>query len=230
MKKGQWLLLDEMNLAEPQILERINSLLDDDRNIVLREHDGEIVVPHPDFRLFATMNPVEYQGRKAMSPAFMNRWRIKWIDEMPRDELLDLLVSRFPRIDRGTLRKVRDMHYDIRTEGIEGTLGSACGEFYYYTLRDLLRAANRINCFAAGKADLNELVCCQMKEVYASGLRTDSDRGIFEAILKRYCGDIAVSHREFTLNRIDTEVIVTVFRCLAKANAGRTCRVKVRPW
>jgi hypothetical protein len=62
MKKGYWILLDEMNLADPQVLERINSLIDDDSFLVITEHEGETVRPHPDFRLFAAMNPSRYAG------------------------------------------------------------------------------------------------------------------------------------------------------------------------
>ena len=35
MKNGWWVLLDEVNLAEPQILERINSVLETDPGLAL---------------------------------------------------------------------------------------------------------------------------------------------------------------------------------------------------
>ena len=80
MKEGWWLLLDEVNLAEPQILERLNSVLEPLPMLVLTEHDNSIIgsggTPvHPDFRIFATMNPAEYAGRMALSPAYRDRWR-----------------------------------------------------------------------------------------------------------------------------------------------------------
>jgi MoxR-like ATPase len=79
MKHGWWVLLDEVNLAEPQILERLNSVLEQDPSLVLTEHDnsrlGRGAMPvHPDFRLFATMNPAEYSGRSVLSPAYRDRW------------------------------------------------------------------------------------------------------------------------------------------------------------
>lgn len=80
MKKGWWVLLDEVNLAEPQILERMNSVLEFDPYMVLTEHDNSVVgaggTPvHPGFRIFATMNPAEYAGRSVLSPAYRDRWR-----------------------------------------------------------------------------------------------------------------------------------------------------------
>src|SRR5262249_45468178 len=75
LKRGWWVLLDEVNLAEPQILERLNSVLERDPMLVLTEHDHSAFGPggqpiHPDFRLFATMNPAEYSGRSVLSPAY----------------------------------------------------------------------------------------------------------------------------------------------------------------
>ncbi len=93
-KKGQWLILDEINLAEPQILERLNSQLEKNPAITLSENGGvtirvlnneerelynagklENIEPlDPNFRIFATMNPAEYSGRQPMSPAYKDRW------------------------------------------------------------------------------------------------------------------------------------------------------------
>ncbi len=79
MKKGWWVILDELNLAEPQILERLNSVLERTPMLVLTEHDNSVIGPggtpvHPDFRIFATMNPAEYAGRSTLSPAYRDRW------------------------------------------------------------------------------------------------------------------------------------------------------------
>lgn len=82
MRGGIWLLLDEMNLAEPQILERLNSVLEDTPTLVLTENDGLRFGPggdvpvDPAFRMFATMNPASYSGRSLLSPAFRDRWTI----------------------------------------------------------------------------------------------------------------------------------------------------------
>ena len=57
LKRGETLLLDEINLAPAAVVERLDSLFEDDGNIVLVEHRNEMIAPSPDFRLFATMNP-----------------------------------------------------------------------------------------------------------------------------------------------------------------------------
>ncbi len=77
MREGHWVVLDEINMALPEILAKLHSLLDDDRMIVLVEKDGEIVLPHKDFRIFGTMNPsTEYAGTKELNRAFLSRFPI----------------------------------------------------------------------------------------------------------------------------------------------------------
>ena len=79
MTKGAWLLIDEVNLAEPQNLERLNSVLEIPPTLLLAEHDNEWIGPggvqvHPDFRVFGTMNPSTEAGRSLLSRAWMDRW------------------------------------------------------------------------------------------------------------------------------------------------------------
>jgi MoxR-like ATPase len=89
MRHGWWLTLDEMNLAEPQVLERLNPVLEHPPSLVLSEHDGTVFGPggavevHPRFRMFATMNPAEYSGRSVLSPAFRDRWNLWSFVDLP---------------------------------------------------------------------------------------------------------------------------------------------------
>lgn len=98
LRHGAWVILDEMNLAEPQVLERLNSVLEAGHSLVLTEGDGTIfdkhgdVVPHEEFRLFGTMNPAEYAGRSALSPAFRDRWQLwRFVDQPTEADLHAML-------------------------------------------------------------------------------------------------------------------------------------------
>src|SRR5206468_1631140 len=46
MKQGAFLVVDEINVALPEILFVLHSLLDDDKFVVVANHNGEIVRPH----------------------------------------------------------------------------------------------------------------------------------------------------------------------------------------
>jgi len=79
VRRGAWLLLDELNLAEPAVIERLNPLLDTPRSMILTEgygtrFGGGDEAIHPEFAVLATMNPATYAGRAPLSPAFANRF------------------------------------------------------------------------------------------------------------------------------------------------------------
>lgn len=77
MRKGSWIVFDEINAALPEVLFCINSLLDGERAIVLVEKDNERVEAHKNFRFFAAMNPSdEYAGTKELNKSLLSRFNI----------------------------------------------------------------------------------------------------------------------------------------------------------
>lgn len=100
LRHGVWVILDEMNLAEPQVLERLNSVLEDGHEMVLTEGSGTIfakggdVEPHSDFRLFGTMNPAEYAGRSTLSPAYRDRWQMWRFVDLPDESSLRAMLRK----------------------------------------------------------------------------------------------------------------------------------------
>ena len=67
VREGHWLLLDEVNLAPPQVLERIMGLLEGGSGgglVLLERGDSEVIPRHPDFRLIAAMNPATDAGKR----------------------------------------------------------------------------------------------------------------------------------------------------------------------
>ncbi|ETO00085.1 hypothetical protein RFI_37374 [Reticulomyxa filosa] len=74
MRNGWWVILDELNLAPSEVLDALNRLLDDNRELLMTETQ-EVVRYHHDFIIFATQNPAG-------------------IDEIPSNELIDILRKR----------------------------------------------------------------------------------------------------------------------------------------
>jgi midasin len=56
VRRGHWVVLDELNLAPSEVLEMLNRLLDDNRELMIPDTQ-EVIKPHPDFAVFATQNP-----------------------------------------------------------------------------------------------------------------------------------------------------------------------------
>ena len=115
MRHGRWVVLDELNLAEPQVLERLNPVLEQPPSLVLSEHTGERfglggdVAVAESFRIFATMNPAEYAGRSVLSPAFRDRWSLWSVLESPGETEYRALLNRL----------VHGVHPQFVLDGVE---------------------------------------------------------------------------------------------------------------
>lgn len=140
MKQGHWLIIDEINVALPEILFALHSLLDDDKFVVVATHNGEVVRPHKDFRLFATMNPVEeYSGTKELNKAFMSRFNIVLEMKYPpkKDEIS--IVHQHTGLDKLTVAKMVDVAKVIRDAKQKEKV------FYTCSTRDLIHWAKVAN-------------------------------------------------------------------------------------
>ena len=71
LREGKWLVLDNANLCSPSVLDRLNSLLEPNGVLLVNEIgnlDGtpEVIRPHPDFRIFLTLDPRYGELSRAM--------------------------------------------------------------------------------------------------------------------------------------------------------------------
>lgn len=84
MKEGQFFLLDEISLADDSVLERLNSVLEPARGILLAEKgpEGSQITATDGFQFLATMNPGGDYGKKELSPALRNRFTEIWVPAM----------------------------------------------------------------------------------------------------------------------------------------------------
>jgi len=111
IKEGHRLLLDEINAALPEVLLAIQSLAESNDwvlgNIMLPEKEGEVIIPHADFRLFATANPAgwAYWGTKDFNSATLSRFNVLYVNPLPQSIEKKLLISKFPKLD------VNDIHF-----------------------------------------------------------------------------------------------------------------------
>ncbi|KAL3228604.1 Midasin [Nakaseomyces bracarensis] len=140
LRNGYWIVLDELNLAPTDVLEALNRLLDDNRELFIPETQ-EVVHPHPDFMLFATQNPPGvYGGRKVLSRAFRNRFLELHFDDIPQDELEVILRERC-KIAPSYAKKIVEVYRQLSIERSANRLFEQKNSFA--TLRDLFRWAMR---------------------------------------------------------------------------------------
>ncbi|XP_041950170.1 midasin [Alosa sapidissima] len=140
MRKGYWIILDELNLAPTDVLEALNRLLDDNRELFVAETQ-EVVKAHPRFMLFATQNPPGlYGGRKMLSRAFRNRFVELHFDELPSAELETILHRRCSLPPSYCTKLVNVMQ---ELQSFRRGSSVFAGKHGFITLRDLFRWAER---------------------------------------------------------------------------------------
>lgn len=140
LRNGDWIVLDELNLAPTDVLEALNRLLDDNRELVIPE-THEIVRPHPHFMLFATQNPPGlYAGRKVLSRAFRNRFLEVHFEDVPQAELETILCQRC-RIAPSYGKRIVSVFRELQKRRQSGRVFESKQGFA--TLRDLFRWAGR---------------------------------------------------------------------------------------
>ncbi|SAK90334.1 ATPase AAA_5 [Caballeronia pedi] len=134
MRDGLWLIVDEVDFAEPAILAVLTAVLEPAGRLLLKEKGNEIVTPHPSFRLFATANAVGamsafrhlYQGANVMNEAFLDRWRVHQIDYLTPDDEALVLTRRFEnRVSSGMARTLASVAADCREAFAREDLSSA---------------------------------------------------------------------------------------------------------
>ncbi|KAK0187828.1 midasin nuclear AAA ATPase [Armillaria mellea] len=140
LRNGDWIVLDELNLAPTDVLEALNRLLDDNRELVIPETQ-EVVRPHPHFMLFATQNPPGlYAGRKVLSRAFRNRFLEVHFADVPEAELETILCMRC-RIAPSYGKKIVAVFHELQNRRQSGRVFES--KLGFATLRDLFRWAGR---------------------------------------------------------------------------------------
>lgn len=149
MKKGHWIVFDEINAALPEILFTLHSLLDDDRKVLLPEKDNEIIHPHAEFRFFATMNPPEeYAGTKDLNKALVSRFSAV-LDIEVLDETNEIKVlHKVHNIDESLAVRLVKLGRTLRESKTKNEI------FYFCSTRDLVHAGK----MASKGLDMNTAV------------------------------------------------------------------------
>ncbi|WWC59552.1 uncharacterized protein I303_102108 [Kwoniella dejecticola CBS 10117] len=188
VKQGHWIVLDELNLAPTDVLEALNRLLDDNRELVIPETQ-EVIKPHPNFILFATQNPPGlYAGRKVLSRAFRNRFLEVHFDDVPKDELETILCQRC-QIAPSYAKKIVQVFEELRHRRQASRVFESKSSFA--TLRDLFRWAER---GAVGYQQLAE----DGYMLLAERARQDEDKVVIKQVIENIM-KVSVSENMYSL-------------------------------
>ena len=175
LRNGHWIVLDELNLAPTDVLEALNRLLDDNRELLLPETQ-QVIRPHPNFMLFATQNPAGlYGGRKVLSRAFRNRFLELHFDDIPEHELQEILERR-TQLPASRCRNIVRVYQQLSQYRQNSRLFEQKNSFA--TLRDLFRWALR-------KADDDQQLATNGFMLLAERVRNEEERAVVKSIIER---------------------------------------------
>ncbi len=183
MRNGDWLLLDEIDAALPQILFVLQSVLEDNGKLVLLEKDSEVIEPHPDFRILATANTLGngdetglYTGTQILNEAFKDRFatviHLDYPDEATEIEIVILKASSLKKTE---VKRLVKYARQVR----EAAQREECG--CTFSTRRLLAFANKY-------AQTGHLTTA-LELTVLNKLSTD-DRRVVAEIAQRHLGDL----------------------------------------
>lgn len=121
MKEGHVLLINEVDLMDPSELSGLNDVLEG-RPLVIAENGGEVVRPHPMFRVAVTGNSAgggdetgAYLGVRQQNIAAMDRYRVVRVDYLPPAVEEPLLKAKVPELNDVLVPKMVEMANTLRT-------------------------------------------------------------------------------------------------------------------
>ena len=134
MKEGKWVLLNGIELAQPELFQKLISLCDienkslnlfekgGDYNYILKEnYDNNLIEKqiHKNFRLFITYNPYSVEMNKRLSPGFLNKCLVYTLFPIDNDInntslILSNLIRKniyFEKVHNELATKIASIHF-----------------------------------------------------------------------------------------------------------------------
>jgi midasin len=139
LQEGNWVLLDEMNLAPQAVLEGLNAILDH-RGIAYIPELNRSFSRHPNFRVFAAQNPLHQGGgRKGLPKSFVNRFTRVYLEELTSGDFYTVCSHIFPDIDESTLHAMISFNMELNQQvSVHRSFGQD-GSPWEFNLRDIIR-------------------------------------------------------------------------------------------
>lgn len=173
LQNGDWILLDELNLAPQPVLEGLNACLD---------HRGEVFIPElgktfkvkKQTRLFACQNPLKQGGaRRGLPISFLNRFTQVYIDTLTKQDLIYIVESQFPSLPKDVLHRIVNFNCKVAHEITEIQSWGHRGAPWEMNLRDIQRW-----CEALIEDDKSKKVCPGkfVDMLYINRMRTAEDK------------------------------------------------------
>lgn len=205
IKNGDWVLLDELNLASQSVLEGLNSCLDHRACVYIPEL-GETFECPPSFRIFAAQNPLaQGGGRKGLPKSFLNRFTKVYVEALSEEDLRDIVISKFPMIPSRAIEKMVRFNCIIQKDIDDRKFGQL-GSPWEFNLRDVFRWCQLVSEHFKVK---NEIDCGIFAEaIYVQRLRSNEDRTVLRDIYQECFGESSSLSRTLDFSIHPSHILV----------------------
>ncbi len=170
IEEGGYVLLDDVNLAKPEVLKALHTILDMETefaDVISEDGQRKTIRINPNFRVFVAMNE-DYLDRSPLGTAFPERFVRIDVGEYPREDLEMIVKDNLRPEFRGIIAPMLDLYYFMKSRYMgkevhpsirgrftletRGVLApyeeySYIGEEYYFGLRDLFAICDYLNEF-----------------------------------------------------------------------------------
>ena len=184
LKNGDWVILDELNLASQSVLEGLNSCLDHRASLYVPELDTEFKC-HPEFRIFGCQNPAAGGGgRKSLPRSFLNRFTRVYVEELTAEDF-DYIIKNTYKDEINPELRTKMINFIYRLNNLHLD--------FEFNLRDVFRWCEMIK--SAGIQPVKAL-----RQLFVQRLREEKHR---KEVLK-------IAHEEFgDFSTLPTPMLLT---------------------
>jgi midasin len=146
LKNGNWVLLDEINLAEAEVLQKLMPIFEGESLILVERGKIEEVPKHKDFRIFACMNPGNDVARKELPDNINNKFIEIYVRELEKAEELIHIVEKLclGNINSESVDRIVRLYLRIRNLCSQNLLQDGFGRTPQFSLRTLARACHML--------------------------------------------------------------------------------------
>ena len=120
MKKGHILYIDEINMARPETLPILHSVLDH-RRMLTNPFTGEVIYAHEDFTVISAINE-GYVGTSPMNEALKNRFVSFTVPYLTGEQLEIVMKDTYPSASEQLIETFLNIGNDLKKQVMNGLL------------------------------------------------------------------------------------------------------------
>jgi midasin len=99
LRNGDWILIDEINLATNDVLQKIVPLIEGKSLMLYEKGDLSYIHRHKDFRIVACMNPANDSGKKPLPANLAEKFTTIWMSDPSRPDVEMMVKEICPQLD-----------------------------------------------------------------------------------------------------------------------------------